>query len=98
VQYALVADPPSGSGMARAMRVVDVGGLVDVDLTPLPLPRGLLLAGTVKPEAGAPLAGVYVEAYRYRAAGHEDPAARAETVTDAEGRFSLMFCDPDDVE
>jgi hypothetical protein len=98
VEYALVADPPAASGMARAMRVETVAGLNDVDLSPLALPRGLLLAGTVKPEAGAPLAGVYVEAYRYRAAGLEDPVARAEAVTDAEGQFRLMFCDPDDME
>jgi hypothetical protein len=98
VQYALLADPPAGSGMARAMRVIEVKELVDVDLTPLALPRGLLLAGVVKPDYGAPVAGVYVEAYRYRAAGQEDPAARAEAVTDAEGRFTLVFSDPDDLE
>jgi hypothetical protein len=98
VEYALVADPPSASGMARAMRVIRVDSLDDVAPTPLPLPRGLLLAGVVTPEFGAPVAGVFVQAYRYRAADQEDPAARAEAVTDAEGRFSLIFCDPDDVE
>ena len=98
VQYALVADPPPAKGLARGMRVVDVGGLVDINLTPLALPRGLILAGRVLPAYGAPLAGVYIEAHRYRAPGDEDPAARAEAYTDAEGQFSLVFCDPDDME
>jgi hypothetical protein len=92
-----VADPPAKSGMARAMSVITVNSLGDAELTPLALPRGLLLAGRVLPAFGAPLAGVYIEAFRYRAAGQEDPAARAEAYTDAEGRFSLLFCDPDDM-
>ena len=98
VQYALVADPPTGSKLARGMRVESVSGLVDVDLTPLALPRGLVLAGKVLPAYGAPLAGIYIEAHRYRDADHQDPAARAETYTDADGQFSLTFCDPDDME
>jgi hypothetical protein len=98
VQYALVADPPADSHLARAMRVVEVGGLVDIDLTPLALPGGLLLAGQVRPLYGVPVAGVYIEAHRYRAPGNEDPAARAETYTDDQGHFSLYFCDPDDME
>ena len=97
VRYALIADPPVGTGMARAMRVEPVTSLDDVDLTPLALPRGLVLAGRVLPQYGAPIAGIYIEAHRYRAAGDEDPAARAEAYTDDQGRFSLLFCDPDDM-
>jgi hypothetical protein len=98
VRYALVADPPAATGFARAIRVETVSSLSDVDLTPLALPRGLVLAGRVLPQYGAPIAGIYIEAHRYRPAGQEDPAARAEAFTDDQGRFSLVFCDPDDME
>ena len=98
VEYVLVADPPSASGLGRAMRVVTLSGLGSVQLPPLSLPRGLLLRGVVRPESGVPLAGVYIEAHRYRMPGHEDPAPRAEAISDEEGRFTLILGDPDDLE
>ncbi|HEY3352361.1 MAG TPA: carboxypeptidase-like regulatory domain-containing protein [Polyangia bacterium] len=98
LDYLLVADPPPASGLARAMQIVQVGSLGDIDVTTLHLPRGLLLAGTVRPRNGTALAGVYVEASRLRTPAQADPAARAEAVTDASGRFQILFCDPDDME
>jgi hypothetical protein len=97
LEYLLVADPPPGSGLARGLQVLQVDQVSDVSITSLRLPRALLLGGTVLPEYGPALGGVYVEAYRYREPADADPAARAEAVTDAAGRFQLYFCEPDDM-
>jgi hypothetical protein len=95
--YVVVADPPATSGLARGLALVSVASLGDVALTTVALPRALILAGTVRPEFGTPLAGVYVEATRYREPGREDPGVRAEAISDGLGRFTLRFCDPDDM-
>jgi hypothetical protein len=97
LDYLLVADPPAASGLARALQLVRIDRLTDVDVSALRLPRGLLLAGTVLPAHGTPLAGVYVEATRLRVPSEADPAPRAEAVTGADGRFAIVFCDPDDM-